>query len=349
VSSSFDERSRHSLPFDAVNDPTDERFLVTGALGCIGAWTVKTLVDEGASVVTFDKGDDTKRLKLVMGPDGPDRLTMINGDITDPGALQRTLDEHGINRVIHLAALQVPFARANPPLGALVNVVGTINVFEAVKARGGLIGPIAYAGSIGMYSGADIDPVDGILHEDATAHPLTHYGVFKQANEGNALVYGRDDGIASVGLRPMVIFGPGRDQGLTSDPARAVLAAMLGREFEIGFGGSVLFQYAQDAARAFIAASRSSLEGGRVYNLGGTLATIDEFITALDRAVPGAANLVQHGDTVLDLPEGIESSSLSEIGETRVTPLDEAIAATVALFGERLESGQLEPSEHGLA
>ena len=37
--------------------------------------------------------------------------------------------------------------------------------------------------------------------EDATVHPLTHYGVFKHANEGTALVYANDDGVASVGLR----------------------------------------------------------------------------------------------------------------------------------------------------
>ena len=50
----------------SANDPASERFLVTGALGCIGAWVVKALADEGAGVVTFDKGDDAKRLRLVM-------------------------------------------------------------------------------------------------------------------------------------------------------------------------------------------------------------------------------------------------------------------------------------------
>ncbi len=114
-------------------DPADERFLITGALGCIGAWTVKTLVEEGATVVTFDKGGDPKRLRLVMGTDALDGITMVNGDIADLGAIERALDEHDISHVIHLAALQVPFAKANPPLGAIVNVVGTVNVFEAVK------------------------------------------------------------------------------------------------------------------------------------------------------------------------------------------------------------------------
>ena len=71
-----------------------------------------------------------------MSPDELAGVTFVAGDITDLALVERTFDEHGITNVIHLAALQVPFCRANPPLGALVNVVGTVNVFEAVKRRG---------------------------------------------------------------------------------------------------------------------------------------------------------------------------------------------------------------------
>ena len=326
---------------------SNERFLITGALGCIGAWAVKMLVDEGADVVTFDKGGDDKRLRLVMGPDGPSRVTMLNGDITDAASIGRALDDHDINRIIHLAALQLPFAKANPPLGAMVNVVGTVNLFEAAKARRERIGPIVYAGSVAMYSSADA--TDGRLPEDAVPHPGSHYGVYKLANEGNALVYAQDDGVASVGLRPMVIYGPGRDQGLTSDPSKAVLSALLGQEFEIGFDGRILFQYAPDVARAFVAASRSSVDGARVYNLNGSLATVDEFIVALDGALPGAASLVRRTGNRLDFPEDIESTSLAELGEIPVTPLGDAIAATLALYRERLDEGRLDPAEHGLA
>lgn len=329
-------------------EPGRERYLVTGALGCIGAWVVKTLVDEGATVVTFDKGDDAKRLRLVMGADGPSRVTMINGDITDLGAVGRVLDDHGIDHVIHLAALQVPFAKADPPLGAMVNVVGTINLFEAVKARQERMGPLVYAGSIAMYGPHDADPIDGRLREDARPHPPNHYGVFKLANEGNAAVYAKDDGVASVGLRPMTIYGPGRDQGLTSDPSRAVLSAVLGRPFQIGFGGRILFQYAPDAARAFIAAARSRLDGARAYNLAGTVASIDEFIAAVERVLPEASGLLSHTSTELGFPADIDAHSSVDLGELPVTPLDEAIDRTVTLFRQRLDEGQLDPSRHGL-
>ena len=66
-----------------------ERFLVTGALGCIGAWTVRQLVGEGVPVVAFDLGTDPRRLALIMSPEELGKVTFVSGDITDPGSVQR--------------------------------------------------------------------------------------------------------------------------------------------------------------------------------------------------------------------------------------------------------------------
>ena len=199
----------------------DERFLVTGALGCIGAWTVRTLVREGAAVTTFDLGNDPRRLRAIMSPDELARVQLVTGDISDLAALESTIDAHGITNVIHLAALQVPFCRADPPLGARVNVLGTINVFEAVKRRADRMAPVVYTSSIAVFADSDADPATGRLRADATGHPRNHYGVYKQANEGNARIYWQDDGLASIGLRPTTVYGVGRDQGMTSGPTKA--------------------------------------------------------------------------------------------------------------------------------
>ena len=95
-----------------------DHFLVTGAMGCIGAWVVRNLVREGTPVVVFDLATDPKRIKLLLDPDELNRVTFITGDITDLPDLERALDEHAITHVIHLAALQIPFCRADAPLGA---------------------------------------------------------------------------------------------------------------------------------------------------------------------------------------------------------------------------------------
>ncbi len=206
-----------------------ERFLVTGAMGCIGAWTVRTLIRDGASVTSFDLGTDARRLAQIMTADELAAVDIVKGDITDLRQVSATLDGKDITNVIHLAALQVPFCRADPPLGAMVNVVGTVNVFEAVKRRGAGMAPVVYTSSIGMYAADDADPATGRLLADAEAHPHNHYGVYKQANEGNARVYWLDDGVPSIGLRPMTVYGVGRDQGMTSGPTKAIVAAVLGR------------------------------------------------------------------------------------------------------------------------
>lgn len=333
-----------------MSDPgaTGERFLVTGALGCIGAWTVRTLVRDGVPVVAFDLGRDPRRIAQIVESDELERVTIVGGDITDLAALERVLDEHAITNVIHLAALQVPFCRADPPLGAQVNVTGTVNVFEAVRRRGGGMAPIVYTGSIGMYSPSDVDPLTGRLEEDAEAHPGNHYGVYKRANEDTARLYWTDSRVASVGLRPMTVYGAGRDQGMTSTPTVAIAAAVLGIPYEISFGGRTLFQYAPDVARTLILASRSAGDGSPVYNLGGELVDLTDWVGAIEDAVPEAAGRITIMPTELPFPSDIAHDRIAALGPVPVTPYREAIAETAAIYRRLAEAGRLDPSEQGV-
>ena len=126
--------TRRSSPSTTMSD---ERWLVTGALGCIGAWTAVTLVREGAGVVAFDLSDDDRRLRLIAERRRA-RARSRSPAATSPSSetVERVLAEHEITHIVHLAALQVPFCRENPVLGAQVNVTGTVNVFEAAKRLG---------------------------------------------------------------------------------------------------------------------------------------------------------------------------------------------------------------------
>jgi nucleoside-diphosphate-sugar epimerase len=325
-----------------------ERFLVTGAMGCIGAWTVRTLVRQGASVTAFDLGADTRRLAQIMTPDELAAVDVVQGDITDLAAVSATLDARAISNVIHLAALQVPFCRADPPLGAMVNVVGTVNVFEAAKRRGAGMAPIVYTSSIGMYSADDADPATGRLTADARPHPLNHYGVFKQANEGNARVYWLEDGVRSVGLRPMTVYGVGRDQGMTSGPTKAIVAAVLGRPYTVGFGGPTLFQYAEDAARMLVAASRSEGAEADVYNMPGTMADGRDLVNAIEAAVPASRGLIGFEPVSLPFPTAIDSDGIEAIGPIALTAFADGVRQSVAIYEDLAASGRLDGAAHGL-
>ena len=327
---------------------SEERFLVTGALGCIGAWTVATLVRESRPVVAFDLGAGRRRLEALLTPDEMDAVTFVAGDITDLASLERTFDDHDVTNVIHLAALQVPFCRADPPLGALVNEVGTVNLFEAVKRRGDRMAPLAYTSSVGMYAGADANPATGRLEEDAEAHPTSHYGVYKLANEGTARVYWSESGVASVGLRPLTVYGAGRDQGMTSGPTVAIAAAILGLPYTIGFGGRTSVQYAEDVARSLILASRSRLGGARMFNLDGESVAMTDWVAAIDGEVPGAAGLIDIASTELPFPAVIEHAGIAALGDAPVTPFRTGIRATVEIYRRQAAEGRLNPADHGI-
>jgi nucleoside-diphosphate-sugar epimerase len=327
---------------------SSERFLVTGALGCIGAWTVRALVRANTPVTALDLGRDRRRLEQIMTAAELESIDFVVGDITDLPSIERTLEERGITNVIHLAALQVPFCRADPPLGALVNVVGTVNLFEAVKRRGITTSPLVYTSSIGAFSAADADGETHRLEENADGHPTTHYGVYKRANEGTARIYALDDGIASIGLRPMTVYGVGRDQGMTSTPTTAIAAAVLGRPYRISFGGTTLYQYAVDVAATLVAASRSRLEGAHVFNLGGSSVDMDSWIAAIEAAVPEAVGRISAADTQLPFPSEIAHDALAALGPVPVTPYADGIRATVAILRELESGGRLDPVQQGL-
>jgi UDP-glucuronate 4-epimerase len=327
---------------------SEERFLVTGALGCIGAWTVRTLVREGAAVTGFDLGTDPRRLRLIMTPDELARVELESGDIGDLDALEGVIDRHRITNVIHLAALQVPFCRADPPGGARVNVLGTVNVFEAVKRRAARMGPVVYTSSIAVFADDDADPASGRLTVDATGHPRTHYGVYKLANEGSARVYWLEDGVPSIGVRPMTVYGVGRDQGMTSGPTKAIVAAVLGLPYTVAFSGATLYQYAEDVARTLLAASRSRVPGAHVFNLPGTVADGPGLSAAIEAAVPGSSGAIAFEPGSLPFPSEIDHDGIEALGPLPVTPFADGVRASVDIYRDLAAQGRLDPSEHGL-
>ena len=304
-----------------------ERFLVTGADGCLGAWTVRLLLDQGADVVAFDIGADDRRHRLVSGgrPLGFERVT---GDITDKAAVLDAIA--GADRVVHLAALQVPFCKADPSGGAAVNVVGTVNVFEAALAH--RIEPVVYASSIAVYGTVDDYP-GPVLAAGAATKPTTLYGAYKVANEQTAAVYAADHGLGSVGLRPHTVYGPGRDQGLTSQPTVAIEHAARAVPYRVDYGGVLDFQYASDVARLFIAAARSQLPepGAPVLNLRGHVTAVSDFVDRV-RNVTGFHDLGA-GTDVLPFPHAASPEGLAEmLGDVTPTPLDDAIAETARIL-----------------
>lgn len=319
-----------------------ERFLVTGALGCIGSWAVKRLVDEGVPVTTYDLPGDPYRMRLIMDDEAIARVNFEQGDITDEARFEQVVRDNEITHIIHLAALQVPFVRANPILGARVNVVGTAIVLETARKLADQVAGLAYASSIAVYGSADAYP-PGPLADDAPLSPVTLYGVTKQANEGWAAIYWQDYQVPSVGLRPFFVYGPGRDQGVSSTPTKAMAAAAVGRPYHISFGGTDTYHHADDVARVFIQAARTMPQGAPVYNLGGTVASVDEVISAIERAAPESAGTITANTEPLFTPNGVAGKAIEGLlGPIEWRPLEQGVQDTIDVLRAAHTAGRLD-------
>jgi nucleoside-diphosphate-sugar epimerase len=317
-----------------------ERYFITGAQGCIGSWIVKTLIERGDDAVVFDRSNDSRRLSAIMSADDLARVRFITGDITDTPAVLSALRESEAKRVIHLAGLQVPSCKSDPVAGAQVNVIGTLNVFEAARATA--TKTVVYASSAAVY-GVNDDSL--ALDETARCEPSTHYGVFKLTNEGNARIYFLDHGVCSVGLRPLTVYGVNRDTGLTSDPTKAMKAAVLGRPFHIRFSGATDFQYVADTAAAFIACADNAPQGANVFNLHGETVTVEQIAAFINKEAANGELVTFSGPPIPIAPAIDDSAIKRAVGPLPSTPFPDGIRATMARFAELRDSRRLDTSD----
>jgi nucleoside-diphosphate-sugar epimerase len=306
-----------------------ERFLVTGSEGCIGSWVVRNLLVSGLAVVACDIAPRPLRLERIL-PEAPGRLTYVTTDITAPAVLEELVAANGITRIVHLAALQVPFVAADPLLGAEVNVVGTIRALEAAR-RTSTVAGFSYASSSAVFGSSG-----GWGKAD------TLYGAFKVANEESARFYARDYGTPSIGLRPCVVYGPNRDQGFSAAVTHALKAAVLGLRYTIPFQGRIDLQYAEDVAAAFVGAALVDQPGAEVFDLHGDLVDVAEVVALIEQEVPGSRGRITIGDKPVPGRVEFDDAPLRAlVGDLPKTPLAAGIRASAELFRGQLEAGTL--------
>lgn len=292
------------------------RVLITGGGGFLGAWITRRLRHGGHEVRILDRSDNRTVVCNIAGVE-PRGLDWRVGDVASTEDVVSAAAD--CDSAIHLAALLTPACRENPVRGAQVNLIGTLNVFEAARRSG--MRAVAYASSAGVFG-----PDDGVH-----PRPTTHYGAFKLACEGCARAYWADEGIASIGLRPFIVYGPGRELGLTAGPTLACRAAARGEPYAIPFTGDTDMIFVDDVAGAFVAAATRPPAGAHALNLLGTRVRVEGIIEAIRQVVP-AADLRAEGPT-LPITADIEPDDVAAVlGGSPVTPLADGIAATVEYY-----------------
>lgn len=336
------------------------RVLVTGGQGFLGAYVLRDLLKRGSSVALFDVKENLSILRQVLSEEEIARVERIYADIADAAAVKATVLEFRPSAIIHLAGVQIPTVKANPSVGVSVNLAGTINVFEAVRALAAEQGappvPVSYASSGAVLGPSSDYDVGAPLSAERDCHrPRTMYGVFKLCNEGMGRIYWQDHQVPSVALRPLTIFGVGREIGLTSGPTKAVKAAVLGRSFVVEVTGTTGFHYVDDVARLFVdSAVGAAREGGaHVCGVRGHLASYEDFLQAAARSVPEVAGLasIKPGAPEVPIHGDVDEAPLRALcGRSDLhRPLADAIADMASIFKELHRRGQLHDQDLGPA
>lgn len=293
-----------------------EKIIIFGGSGFLGSWIVKAFLKKGYSVSIFDLKIQKELLSHVVGED-INKIKFINGDITNYDQVQEAIND--MDHVINLAGLMTPDCSANPILGAKVNVLGSINVFEALKKNNNKF--LVYASSAGVFGQKD----------HYYPFPETHYGAYKLAVEGVARAYLNEDGISSVGIRPYVIYGPGREVGGTAGVTLACKAAKQGDSYTVNFSGKAGFVYVQDVVDLVEMSIAQIPSGALTFNINGITADVSDFINLIKKNIP-LSDIGIQGDplSVVDEIRGNEPSKTFK--KFKYTSLEDGIKRTIDFY-----------------
>ncbi|MCH2203567.1 MAG: NAD-dependent epimerase/dehydratase family protein [Fuerstiella sp.] len=327
-------------------DTIPQRIFITGGYGCIGSETSKWLIrNSTATVVVCSRKVSTVRTERVFHDVDRSRLCVVEVDVTDRNHLTQVLNDQAITRVVHLAALQTPDCNAHRDLGLQINLAGTQNMIEAMKASERPIERYIFASSIAVYGPRAAYPA-GRVPMLVEPMPVNVYGAWKLAGEQISRYFWEDTQTSTLCLRPGVLFGPGRDAGLTASPTTAMKCVALGLPFEIPFGSRQDYLYAPDVGAAFGNAVVEPFDGYGVFTLPGqTLETL-EIVRAMRQAATDLGMLEQFRITIgenevpfiCDLDDEPFQAAFSGV---RRTPLDQAIRESLQVFADQVRRGWL--------
>ena len=273
-----------------------KQVLITGGAGFIGSHTADALLEQGFAVRVLDDFSNGKHANLNAAALRSGQLTLIEGDVRDAATVDAGVA--GVDAVLHLAAqVSVPRSVADPVASSTHNIVGFLNVLDAVRRH--KVPRLVYASSAAVYGAPEALP----LLETHTAKPLSPYGLEKFINDQYAALYSELYGVSSVGMRYFNVYGPRQDPkspyaGVISKFADGLEGAMPLRVF--GDGSQTRdFVYVGDVARANALALQADVTG--VLNVGtGVSVSLLELIEAMQKAFGKPAQVRHeppvHGD-----------------------------------------------------
>jgi CDP-glucose 4,6-dehydratase len=318
---------------------SNRRVLVTGATGMVGSWLCRRLVDEGALAVALVLDDDPQSELSRSGT--VDQVTVVSGSLDDFGTVERAINGHEIDTVVHLGAQTiVGTAHRSPRATFETNVAGTWNVLEACRAHTDLVRRVAIASSDKAYGEHTTLPYTEAMRLDARYPYEVSKACADLVAQSYAHTYGTPVAIARCGN----IYGPG-DLNWSRIVPGTIRSLLRGEQPIIRSDGTFLRDYlhVDDVVDAFLLlADRSADDGvkGEAFNFSDeSPRTVMEIYAAVCKAM-GAGEVEPR---VLDAAVGeIKDQYLDAtkartvLGWSARVALDDGLARTVAWYRELL-------------
>ena len=316
------------------------KVLLTGAAGFIGSHLAERLVARGDRVVGFDNFDPfyprAVKERNLAGLRGRDGFTLVEGDLRAPADLDRALTTAGeIDSVVHLAALAGVRPSLNEPLRfSDVNITGTLNLLEAVRARGAK--RIVFASSSSVYGADSVVP---FKETDTCARPVSPYAATKRAGELVCYTAHHLYDLAITCLRFFTVYGPRQRPDLAIHKFTKLIDR--GEPIELFGDGSTSRDYTwvDDIIDGVVASidqqQRDRSPQYRIYNLGGSqTTTLKELVDLIAGALGKSPKLVWRPEQPGDMKRTLADAALSgrELGYAPKTPIAEGIGRFVAWY-----------------
>ncbi|MFL5576525.1 MAG: NAD-dependent epimerase/dehydratase family protein [Gemmatimonadaceae bacterium] len=318
-----------------------KRALVTGGAGFIGSHVADAFLGRGYAVTALDNLSSGNRDNV------PEGAELVEGDIASADAA-RLVREGRFDVVAHLAAqIDVRKSVADPAYDAAVNVVGTLNLLEAVRASG-TKSRFIFSSTGGALYGDFVTPPND---EEFPKDPESPYGIAKLSAEYYLAYYGRLHGLETVALRYSNVYGPRQNpHGEAGVVAIFCNRILEGRPMTV-FGDGMQtrdYVFVKDVARANLAAATRPIPpAGRLdargFNVGtGVATTVVDLARALNRAA-GADVPVEHaparpGEQQRSVVRIDKAASL--LGWRPEVALQQGVAETFNWFAERAERAE---------
>jgi UDP-glucose 4-epimerase len=266
-------------------------WMVTGGAGYIGAHVVRAFEDVGLDVVVVDDLSSGHRQFV------HDDVPFVEGSIVDTDLVERTLREHDVEGVVHLAGFKYAGVSVDRPLHTYTqNVTGTVNLLEAMERTG--VDKMVFSSSAATFGTPDLD----VVTEETETRPESPYGESKLIGEWVIRDQGRARGLRHTSLRYFNVVGSGADDLYDTSPHNLfpiVFEKLLagetprinGDDYDTPDGTCVRdYVHVGDLAVSHVAAAQRLTAGEElrpVYNLGsGTGCSVAEIMSAI-RTVTG--------------------------------------------------------------